>query len=279
MTLRNLIAPPLKSVLRTLAPGFAAEWQSRREDRHGQRVMRDSGVFELTERFLRTKGRQVQSGPFSGMLLECSSVGSALLPKLIGSYESELHEFIASCLRIAHESIVDVGAAEGFYAVGLAKFGSGGCPIHAFDLNLRARDLCRSLAELNGVSDRVEVGGACHATRLGELLDAKRGFVISDCEGFESQLFTTFNVTQLSRCDILIELHEGRCPGVTDALMQLLSASHDLQLIPAADRSADDFPALDGFSEQERRIALSEFRGETQNWLLGTPNFAQRRDV
>lgn len=48
------------------------------------------------------------------------SVGSVYLPKLLGIYEPELNRCVES-LRAAKPSlIVDIGAAEGYYAIGLA---------------------------------------------------------------------------------------------------------------------------------------------------------------
>src|ERR1700722_2566319 len=63
---------------------------------------------------------RVRTGPFAGMRYGSVSVGSAYIPKLLGIYERELSSFIeAACLK-RPDLIVDVGAAEGYYAVGLA---------------------------------------------------------------------------------------------------------------------------------------------------------------
>jgi hypothetical protein len=44
----------------------------------------------------------------------CSSV----LSKLLGTYESELHPVLHEILIKPYELIVDVGSAEGYYAIG-----------------------------------------------------------------------------------------------------------------------------------------------------------------
>jgi hypothetical protein len=48
------------------------------------------------------------------------AVGSALIPKLLGCYEAELHGVIACALNTTYDTIIDIGCAEGYYAVGLA---------------------------------------------------------------------------------------------------------------------------------------------------------------
>jgi hypothetical protein len=63
---------------------------------------------------------RVAGGPFQGLHYpHRRSVGSAPLPKLLGSYESELHAALEQLLTEEHETVVDIGCAEGYYAVGL----------------------------------------------------------------------------------------------------------------------------------------------------------------
>jgi 16S rRNA (guanine1207-N2)-methyltransferase len=53
--------------------------------------------------------------------------------------------------------LVDVGCGYGPIAIALALRGGPGCTVWAVDVNERARDLCRSNAQANGVADRVRV--------------------------------------------------------------------------------------------------------------------------
>lgn len=59
-------------------------------------------------------------GPFAGMKYINKAHGSSLTPKIIGTYERELHPFIYEIADKQYDCIVDVGSAEGYYAVGLA---------------------------------------------------------------------------------------------------------------------------------------------------------------
>ena len=62
-------------------------------------------------------GLKVIHGPFEGLQYpDARSSGSSLLPKLIGSYEHELHEIINDALGQSYTDLVDIGCAEGYYA-------------------------------------------------------------------------------------------------------------------------------------------------------------------
>lgn len=65
-------------------------------------------------------GKRILAGPFRGMKYIENSHGSAYLPKILGSYEKELHKFIPRIVEEEYELILDIGAAEGYYAVGLS---------------------------------------------------------------------------------------------------------------------------------------------------------------
>jgi len=50
-----------------------------------------------------------------------SSVCSTNIPKLLGCYEAELHPVFAKWQAVPFRQVVNVGAAEGYYAVGCAR--------------------------------------------------------------------------------------------------------------------------------------------------------------
>lgn len=85
-------------------------------------------------------------------------LGRNSVPKLLGSYECELHEIIESALRSNHHRVIDVGSAEGYYAVGFAL--KRGCHVVAFDTD--PQNLCNvegSLdSTLSGTSLRPAIG-------------------------------------------------------------------------------------------------------------------------
>jgi SAM-dependent methyltransferase len=155
-----------------------------------------------------TKERKVKHGPFKGLKYpQLSSVGSTLLPKLLGSYEKELQPLIERLCQTQYTEIIDIGCAEGYYAVGLA-LRIPEARIYAFDINQKARDLCHKMARLNGVSNRCDIKSNCSTETLRVFPFKKRGLIICDCEGCEKELFQPELMENLTCCDLLIELHD-----------------------------------------------------------------------
>jgi len=69
-------------------------------------------------------GGRVLGGPFAGMAYVEDATEGALAPRLIGTYEDELHPYLAEALAADPEVILDIGCAEGYYAAGLARLAS-----------------------------------------------------------------------------------------------------------------------------------------------------------
>src|SRR5947209_15685441 len=84
-----------------------------------------AAIAAMSERLLNffaaNVGLVVQNGPFTGMQYVERSIGSSLMPKLLGSYEANLQPVIEEIIRRAPATIVNVGCGEGYYAVGLAR--------------------------------------------------------------------------------------------------------------------------------------------------------------
>src|SRR5437867_9200516 len=120
----------------------------------------------------RTGGR-IRQGPFAGMRYAENSVGSAYLPKLLGIYERELNPFIEQACALKFPLIVDIGAAEGYYAIGLA-LRNPQARVIAFEMEERGQSALRQMAGLNGVAARVTIYGKCDVQTLqAALADAK----------------------------------------------------------------------------------------------------------
>jgi hypothetical protein len=103
-------------------------------------------------------GPVVQSGPFAGMRLGQHSAEGCHAPKLLGCYEQALHPHFERFIARGFDAVLNIGSAEGYYAIGLARR-MPGTEIFAHDLNEGAQLACRALAEANDVSDRITIGG------------------------------------------------------------------------------------------------------------------------
>src|SRR4051794_1854353 len=97
--------------------------------------------------FKETAG-QVRAGVFAGMKYVNASYGSCYIPKLLGIYERELNEAIETASAAAPDTVVDIGAAEGYYAIGLCRR-LPAAKIVAYEMSESARRLLAEMAALN----------------------------------------------------------------------------------------------------------------------------------
>lgn len=179
----------------------------------------------------------VLNGPFRGLKYpRLLARGSAIYPKLLGSYESELHELIHTILLKSYHIIIDVGCAEGYYAIGLAKFFPK-ANIFAYDTDIEARRLCLEMGRVNHIPDNLlHILPYCSAEDLNKIdFEQGGGLIISDCEGFERYLFNISNVNNLKNCDLLIEVHDCIDINISSYLKKLFQASHLLKIIKSVD--------------------------------------------
>jgi hypothetical protein len=254
-------APPLFYLARAIRTGL----HQRRERRS------HAHLAAVQQAFIARYGLRVQSGPFRGMRYVRRSHGSALLPKLVGSYEAELHHVIRTLVDRDPATVIDVGCAEGYYAVGLA-LRLPRAVTYAFDIAAGARERCRELAERNGVEDRVFVEGECTPARLQELL-GPRSLVVCDCEGAEVELLDPEEAPALRMADLLVELHDDQRldVDVTATLVGRFRESHDVTLVRLAKRDPERYPVLSFLAPGSQRLALHEDRTPEQQWLFLTP--------
>lgn len=222
--------------------------------------------YRAKRALVRRHGKVVLSGPFRGMRYGDDVVCSAYVAKLVGSYEQELHEDLEQLLRSGYRTVVDVGAAEGYYAVGFARR-LPEAHIHAFDTDADAQRYCARLARLNDVSERVQVSGMCDHTALQPLI-GPHTLVICDCEGFEADLLDPARLPELCQTDILVELHEFLRPGVTDEILRRFKESHTAKLIDTTERDPDSYPALAELSREDRYWAVREGRPAAMQWAV-----------
>lgn len=252
----------LKAVARRVVPGWVRDW---RANRFRARVER------ATARLSSLAGGRVLAGPFKGMRYVTQSHCSQLGPKLLGSYERELASLLDQVGRIAPDRIVDAGAAEGYYAVGLlVRF--PGARIMAFEAEQAARAELAALARLNGVEDRLEVRGFCDVAALeAALAGATRPLVIMDIEGGEAQVLDPRAVPSLARAWVLVELHPHFVEGLERMLRDRFLATHRVHYIAARDRRRAELPDVPPLGARDLLAAAWEARPDGQGWYWLEP--------
>lgn len=222
----------------------------------------------------RVEGR-VLAGPFAGMRYIHTSVGSAYIPKLLGIYEKELAAAVDAACGLEPDTIIDVGAAEGYYAVGLA-LRNPAVRITAFEMQAEGRQALEEMVELNAVAERVQVLGKCEPADLQKALaNTARPLVVCDVESYELTLLDPVAVPALCSAHILVELHDFLHRGLAETLEPRFSATHRVTRIWQEEREAKEFPFATWYTrllpKSYLRWAVNEWRPERMSWFWMEP--------
>lgn len=222
-----------------------------------------SQIIENT--IVQRSGTTIPHGPFAGMDYATRATEGARSARLLGCYEASLAPIIETIVARDYAQIVDIGCAEGYYAVGLARR-MPRATVLAHDTNPQAQAACRTLAQQNGVADRVQIGGAWGHADFAICSTAKTA-VICDIEGAERDLLDPTKAPGLRHADILVEVHECFHPGLCDQIAHRFAASHRVTQI-ARRLDPDALPPwMEGLSDLDRLTALWEWRAGPTPWL------------
>jgi hypothetical protein len=222
-------------------------------------------------------GGRVAKGPFAGMRYIAGAVGSAYVPKLLGIYERELNPRIEQACALGFPLIIDIGAAEGYYAVGLARRNPNARVI-AFEMEPKGQTALKEMAQRNDVSSRVEVRGKCGLPEMQAALEgAERFLIVCDVEGEEKTLLDPEAIPQLRRAHLLVEMHDFIYPGITESILERFKATHEIHRIWQEPRDRSDLPYRTlGTAILPRRYlkwAVSEWRPVQMSWLWMEPRY------
>lgn len=262
-----------KNLLEKLSPSALARVRSWNNRRFFRRRFHRAQV-EARARLFQGAAPRVITGPFSGMPYLDETVWGSIVPKWLGSYEWELGGVVSEIVDRGYAAVVDVGCAEGYYAVGLARR-LVDSRVFAFDADPFSRGQARRLAALAGVSERVSMGSFC---RHSDLETIRRGFagsmlIVCDIEGSEWEFLDPVRCRHLEECDILVEIHE--VSGIRDSgtsMRDRFAATHEIHSIALAGSAewaashAVRFSGL-GLDQAWLESMAQEFRARGNAWM------------
>jgi hypothetical protein len=242
-----------------------SEWRHR--SIHGQDKL--GSQAKLLERLI--PPYKVLAGPFMGMAYLRRTPGSTLAPKILGSYEIEITDYIAQLVAHPFRQFIDIGSAEGYYAVGFA-WRNPIIRVACFEMDAMRRHQLRRMARMNGVDSRVEILPKCSQETFRTALanDSGPTLILCDCEGGEDALLEPAAVPQLADAWLVVETHDFVLPGVSDRLRTRFEETHTVETIVSRPRTIRDAPTL-GWSETDLLTAMDECRPSPQSWLVMTP--------
>ena len=199
------------------------------------------------------------------------------LPHLLGTYELELHDTILELSQTPFARHIHVGAAQGFYAVGLARL-QPHAKVTAFEENEATGAVLKSAAEANDVIDRFDLRGRCEQKELLAAIDQADGptFLLVDIEGGELALLSAELVAQLKGFTILVETHDLFVDGCSATLQRRFAGAFHVIVRTSRNRTYYDFPKALAqrfwwIPRSIRAELLKERTSSHQEWLVCVP--------
>lgn len=222
----------------------------------------------LRDRLLQEFRGTVQGGPFAGLVGLIEVLEGCHVPKLLGSYERELHDIVERIVATPYDVVVNVGCAEGYYTVGMARR-MPATRILAFDTNPLAQAACRRLAERNGMAGRITIGGTLSGADFARW-QGQRVLVVCDIEGAEDALLDPAAYPALDGMDVLVEAHDCFKRGMSDLLVERFRGTHRIEMRRQQFMPFDLPAGMDRSPELDRILALWEWRSGPTPWLFLT---------
>ncbi|MGV3661189.1 MAG: hypothetical protein ACO1TE_13465 [Prosthecobacter sp.] len=234
-----------------------------------KRVMRRKIEAQLQKKGL--YGDEVVRGPFKGMKFPTGKYASARFEKIIGTNEHELFPLLERLAVTKHYSeIINVGAAEGFYGVGLAMLFKDARVI-CYEALEDEREQCRQMLEANGVGDRVEIRGRCSASDLAAHKPAQNTLVWMDIDTGERQVLDPALVPWLKNVDICVELHDCLEAGLSDLIRGRFEKTHRIERFTLSGLDYDKYPELQGLLFDEIHAMVEHDRRGLHDWFFMEP--------
>jgi precorrin-6B methylase 2 len=266
-------APPAPKPLHLrVASAIVPDAGKRAIDRVRTRAYRRR-IAPLREEYVRRYGLEVLRGPFAGLrytpeLPAHEHISHHLMAKLVGSYEQQIYPWIEEWIAKDLGLVIDVGCAEGFYAVGLAR-AMPTVEVRAYDIYEQARADCAELARANGVQDRVLIGGECTPSTLAAVSEA-RVALLSDCEGYEKILLDPELAPNLRNWSIIVEQHVLHDPTIAATIERRFRDTHEIEVIEYVPPDGAGVAELEWLTDEQIRFVLSE-RPFPMSWAMLRP--------
>lgn len=230
--------------------------------------------YALCERYVKNamKDNVIVAGVFAGVKFTDNQVFGTPMAKLLGTYEMELRDVLSNIGSAQCDRLINVGGAEGYYAVG----GAVSWDIQeviVYEALEEGRKLITCIAKKNGVLDKMRVLGNCSEDDLYALSsEESRDILIMDIEGNELRLLSERVLDRLRKSIVVVEAHDFVCPGCSLAIRKRLQKTHDVSVISSQTRTPADFPLNIPVTSKCKTALMNERRPGIMEWVIGMPH-------
>ena len=220
--------------------------------------------------------KQIIGGFYKGTKLNLNKKWSKLdgASKYLGLYEYEVQDEISKIqnnYKIKRKYLINIGAGDGFHALGLLKKKYFNKAI-LFEKDFQASNLILLNAKLNGLKNNIEL---FEEATINFLNNVNLNYKLKDClflidiEGEEFKLLNTTNLKLLSKSILVIEIHDFY--GSPIPLRKRLDKYFKIKSVTTGKRDLSKYKILDEIHDNEKWLVVNEDRPKKMEWLICTP--------
>lgn len=231
---------------------------------------------DLSNKIGKQLGWVVKYGPFKGLHLSEKTWWSrpSRAAMLLGIYEKEILDLLMS-IPEKYDTLIDIGAADGYYAVGAivsGKFSNSIC----YEISEKGQNAILDNGKLNNCEKQLQIFGAADSDFHKSISKNKlsKSVLLVDIEGAEFKFLTEDLFRAFQNSIIIVELHEWKLDN-GDMLVELLekrsSATHKITPLTMGSRDMSKFDELKKFNDSDRWLICSEGRCQLMTWFRFDP--------
>jgi hypothetical protein len=233
---------------------------------------------KLAKEMVKISNNIVMWGPYKGLkLLSYSHWFKEDAPmRLIGTYELEVQEKLVEITKDKKFDIfVNFGAADGYHLLSILKKGYVKKAI-AFEKNPLGRKLLRKTAEINKVSENLEIYETANMSYFyenSENLDFLKILFLIDIEGDEFNILDERALKLLSKSTLLIENHDFlfKDKELIKTYFKNIDKYFKLEKIKYGGRNPHQIKEISHLREDDRWLMMGEGRPSDMAWLYLCP--------
>lgn len=218
----------------------------------------------------------VKYGPFSGLKLNnkpwwgMSDLGSMCL----GLYEKEILDFLFSESVVDRRTFIDIGAADGYYAIGLLKSGRIDNAI-CYEITKNGQETISENWLINNKPGKIDINGDVFDNFLNKNIDIdfSECVVLVDIEGAEFSLLNSVLLEFMKNAVIIIEIHNW-IPDFIFKYSEFLKNANEffeIEILNRKERSTIEFDELRSLTDDNRLLLTSEARPCLMRFLILKP--------
>jgi hypothetical protein len=224
-------------------------------------------IQEIIKKYVFLNDKKIKMGLFENMIFDITPTEGCYLPKLLGVYEQPLQDILKTFPIHSYERMLNIGCAEGFYAIGFAlKYKD--LEVVAFDVNDRAKEAAKKLAEQNKFN--INIQGLFDFETFSKYID-KKTIIFCDIESYEKFLLDPSKNLNILHYDFIVESHEFMDSNITNILKDRFEKTHNITFISDnKKRHFENLNFMETLSDNEISCCIEESRPGPTPWLIMT---------